>query len=66
LTQRLQPGNDREQAHILTYDKKNCIYVGAIQQQPAFFPRQKLPNFDADGKRPIVYIDISSNVQNSG
>jgi hypothetical protein len=30
------------------------------------FPRQKLPNFDADGKRPIVYIGISSNVQNSG
>jgi hypothetical protein len=36
LTQRLQPGNDRKQAHILTYDKKNCIYVGAIQQHRAF------------------------------
>jgi hypothetical protein len=34
LTQMLQSGTDKEQAYILTYDKKNCIYIGTIQQQP--------------------------------
>ncbi|GAQ92650.1 hypothetical protein KFL_010840020 [Klebsormidium nitens] len=34
LTHMLQSGTDREQAYILTYEKKNCTYVAAIQQQP--------------------------------
>jgi hypothetical protein len=34
LMQRLQSGTDREQAYILTYDKKNCLYLAAILQQP--------------------------------
>jgi hypothetical protein len=34
LSQRLQSGNEQEQAVLLTYDKKNCIYLATIQQHP--------------------------------
>ncbi|GAQ93152.1 hypothetical protein KFL_013260010, partial [Klebsormidium nitens] len=34
LTQQTQPVTNREQAYLVTYDAKKCLYVGVIQQQP--------------------------------